>query len=68
MPMPGKDARPCLIIFCGTTRLIRSTGIAKPMPADDPEPEMIAVLTPISRPELSISGPPELPGLIAASV
>jgi hypothetical protein len=28
----------------------------------------MAVLTPISRPALSSSGPPELPGLIAASV
>ena len=30
--------------------------------------EMIAVLTPISRPAESRSGPPELPGLMAASV
>ena len=29
---------------------------------------MIALLTPIKRPALSSSGPPELPGLIAASV
>ena len=29
---------------------------------------MIAVFTPMSRPALSKSGPPELPGLIAASV
>ena len=28
----------------------------------------MAVFTPISRPEESISGPPELPGLMAASV
>ncbi len=28
----------------------------------------MAVLTPMSRPELSSSGPPELPGLMAASV
>ena len=34
----------------GTTRLTVSTGIAKPMPADAPEGEKIAVLTPISRP------------------
>jgi hypothetical protein len=29
---------------------------------------MIAVLTPMTRPSTSTSGPPELPGLIAASV
>ena len=29
---------------------------------------MIAVVTPINRPAESSSGPPELPGLIAASV
>jgi len=38
------------------------------MPAKAPEGLMIAELTPISRPELSKSGPPELPGLIAASI
>ena len=35
---------------------------------DAPPVEMIAVLTPISRPAESSSGPPELPGLMAASV
>ena len=49
-------------------RFTVSTGIAKPMPAEAPEPEMIALLTPISLPALSSNGPPELPGLIAASV
>ena len=38
------------------------------MPALEPDGEMIAVLTPISRPAESSSGPPELPGLIAVSV
>ena len=38
------------------------------MPAKLPVSEKIAVLTPISRPAVSRSGPPELPGLIAASV
>ena len=38
------------------------------MPDELPLAERIAVLTPISRPALSSSGPPELPGLIAASV
>ena len=48
----------------GTTRFTTSTGIAKPMPAEAPEGEKIAVLTPMSRPAESSSGPPELPGLI----
>ena len=43
-------------------------GIAKPMPWLPPEREMIAVLIPISSPLVLISAPPELPGLIAASV
>src|SRR5262245_65235226 len=38
------------------------------MPAQAPEGLRIAVLTPISRPSLSSSGPPELPGLIGAVV
>ncbi len=40
-------------------------GIAKPIPSDPPS---IAVFTPITRPSISTSAPPELPGLIAASV
>ena len=67
MPMPGLRTRPARI-SSGTTRLTTSTGIAKPMPALAPEGETMAVLTPISRPAESSSGPPELPGLIAASV
>ena len=38
------------------------------MPANEPERLKIAELTPTSRPALSKSGPPELPGLKAASV
>jgi hypothetical protein len=45
-----------------------STGIANPMPAFDPEGEMMAVLTPTTLPLESSSGPPEFPGLTAASV
>ena len=44
-----------------------STGIAKPMPALAPDGEKIAVFIPIKFPEESSSGPPEFPGLIAAS-
>ena len=55
-------------ISCGTTRFTISIGIANPMPAFDPDGEMIAVLTPTTRPLESSRGPPELPGLTAASV
>ena len=40
-------------------------GMAKPMPWAEEEP---ALMIPITAPELSTSGPPLLPGLIAASV
>ena len=45
-------------------------GTAKPIPTEPllPEPVAIWELIPITRPSASISGPPELPGLIAASV
>ena len=45
-------------------------GIAKPMPTLPlpPPPVSICELMPITSPSASISGPPELPGLIAASV
>ena len=43
-------------------------GIAKPMPIEPPLREKIAVLMPTSLPFESTSAPPELPGLIAASV
>ena len=52
----------------GRIRLTISTGTANPIPDDAPVSDRIAVFTPISRPAESSSGPPELPGLIAASV
>ena len=45
--------------------LARLTGIAKPMPV---ESRAIAVLMPMTGRDASRSGPPLLPGLIAASV
>ena len=45
-----------------------STGIENPTPEDAPDGEYIAVLIPMRLPELSRSGPPLLPGLMAASV
>mmetsp|Transcript_5346 Transcript_5346/g.24692 ORF Transcript_5346/g.24692 Transcript_5346/m.24692 type:complete len:339 (+) Transcript_5346:1598-2614(+) len=53
---------------CGTTLCTRSTGIANPTPALAPVLVKMAVLTPTSLPLASSSGPPEFPGLIAASV
>jgi hypothetical protein len=43
-------------------------GIAKPMPTLPPEGARIAELMPIKWPCKSIKAPPELPGLIEASV
>ncbi len=54
----------------GMTSFSVSTATAKPTPvllADCPSVRICA-LTPITRPRLSSSGPPEFPGLIAASV
>jgi hypothetical protein len=46
----------------------RLTGMAKPMPCEPPDLLKMAVLMPISSPRALISAPPELPGLMAASV
>src|SRR6476620_11290558 len=51
-----------------TTTLTILAGMAKPMPCDPPEREKIAVLIPTRRPPRSTRAPPELPGLMAASV
>ena len=42
--------------------------MAKPTPSLPPDCETIDVLTPITSPLALNSGPPELPGLMAASV
>ena len=54
----------------GIARLTASTGTAKPTPEFWSLPPLVRIweLTPITRPWSSSSGPPELPGLIAASV
>ena len=67
MPESGRITRP-RSINCGTTRAMTATGIAKPTPELCPVAEAMAVFMPISRPWVSSSGPPELPGLIAASI
>ena len=43
-------------------------GTAKPTPDEVPVREKMAVLIPIRSPSMSTSAPPELPGLMAASV
>ena len=50
------------------TVFIMFDGIAKPMPMLPPVRERMALLMPTSRPLRSTSAPPELPGLIDASV
>ena len=54
----------------GTTWRTVFDGTAKPMPTLPPPPPVVAIceLTPMTRPAPSSSGPPELPGLIGASV
>ena len=53
---------------CPPTHLARSMGIAKPTPSYPPELVEMAVLMPITSPSRLTSGPPLLPGLMAASV
>ncbi len=53
---------------CCITVFIMFDGIAKPMPMLPPVRERIAVLMPTSSPPRLTSAPPELPGLIDASV
>ncbi len=55
-------------IAVASTSLTMLTGMAKPMPTEPPDCDTMAALMPISRPFMSTRAPPELPGLIAASV
>ena len=50
------------------TTLTMLAGMAKPMPLEPPAGDRMAVLMPTRRPSMSISAPPELPGLMEASV
>ena len=59
--------RPCSRSW-SMERSARSIGTAKPTPALAPDCVWICWLSPITRPRASTSGPPELPGLMAASV
>ncbi len=66
-PMPGLVTLPFSMSWV-TTFLMTSTGMANPIPALAPLGLKIAVFIPMRRPRESRSGPPELPGLIEASV
>ncbi len=69
MPMKACSTSP-LAISCWISERAVSIGIAKPMPTLPLPPPPVAIweLIPITSPSALISGPPELPGLIAASV
>jgi hypothetical protein len=58
----------CPAASCAAIVPTVSEGIAKPTPLLLPDRLELCVLIPITRPLVSRSGPPELPGLIAASV
>ena len=64
MPIHGRDSASPLSAWSMIGRAM-SIGIANPMPL---ESVATAVLMPTTAPLASTSGPPELPGLIAASV
>ena len=67
IPNWGWSYRPSEIRW-GITFLSRFTGTAKPTPMLVPVVLLMAVLTPMTSPCASNSGPPEFPGLMAASV
>ena len=62
----SRTGLPALAEFATTRTMFE--GMAKPIPLESPVREKIAVLIPTRPPFMSISAPPELPGLIAASV
>ncbi|COW91095.1 Uncharacterised protein [Mycobacterium tuberculosis] len=67
MPNVGCTIFPSLIREFATN-FISLTGIAKPSPLALSDSDLPAVLMPITWASMSISGPPELPWLIEASV
>ena len=66
-PSQPYSTRP-LVISGSMTRLALLIGMAKPKPMNAPVGEAIQVLMPITSPSMLTSAPPELPGLMAASV
>ena len=55
-------------LSCSIERMAVLIGTAKPRPSLPPPEEAICSLMPMTLPDVSMSGPPELPWLMAASV
>ena len=55
-------------ISFGSIALIMLLGMANPTPANWPTLVAMALFMPMTSPRMLTSGPPELPGLIGASV
>src|SRR6059058_389019 len=66
-PTQPRTTAPCSRIW-STTQRASAIGTANPMPTFPPAGLTMAALIPTTRPSWSTSGPPELPGLIDASV
>jgi hypothetical protein len=66
-PISPRRTRPVFLICSNTVRTML-LGAAKPSPSLPPDCDRIRVLMPTSRPSMSTSGPPLLPGLMEASV
>ena len=66
-PSQPRSIRP-LSRRSATIRVAISLGTAKPMPTDPPVGDTMAVFTAITSPSRLKVGPPELPGLIGASI
>ena len=67
IPIHGWSYEPSLIRL-GTILATVCEGMANPTPANSPVPDRMAVFIPTTSPLMLSSGPPELPGLMAASV
>ena len=68
IPAQGRTNRSAPARACSKNADIKLAGIAKPIPLDPPDLVKIEVLIPINVPCMSISAPPEFPGLMGASV
>jgi hypothetical protein len=68
-PTPISWRRSCPY-FCSCLNMVLAVaqGMANPRPSLPPDCDMMKVFTPTTSPFALTSGPPELPGLIAASV
>ena len=67
MPTSCRRSWPYCFNWRNTVRAV-AHGTAKPSPSLPPDCDMMNVFTPTTSPRMLTSGPPELPGLIGASV